>query len=277
MTTALPRGGAWPLLRALTTLRRTGQRPLSSDTWHWQAPACDRPHLARYQHSLGYDPALCPVPLCWHYLSLQRAQLALMLRPDFPYAIPGTVHLGQTLQALAPWDTDAGCDVRITAQAEPEAANGSQTVVLHGTLHQHGVACVDSQSRYLVRRAPAQSTRPPRASQPRAPAEACIAQWPLPANTGRDYGLLSGDLNPIHLWPWSAKLLGQPQPLVHGMHSAARTEAALARHHGQALRSLSIQFMRPLLLPSHARLYLTQGGFSLWGPDNRVAVGSYAL
>lgn len=277
MSSALPRGGALPLLRALTTLRRTGQRPLSSTAWHWHAPATDRDHLARYQHSLGYDPDLCPVPLCWHYLALQRAQLALMLRPDFPFAIPGTVHLGQTLQALAPWDTSAGCEVHITAQAEPEAANGAQTLVLRGTLHQHGVACVDSQSRYLVRRAPADATRPLRASSPRAPAEACIDQWPLPANTGRQYGLLSGDLNPIHLWPWSAKVLGQSQPLVHGMHSAARTEAALARHHGQALCSLSIQFMRPLLLPSHARLYLTQGGFSLWGPGNRAAAGSYAL
>lgn len=277
MSSALPRGGALPLLRALTTLRRNGQRPLSSTAWHWHAPATDINHLARYQHSLGYDPDVCPVPLCWHYLALQRAQLALMLRPDFPFAIPGTVHLGQTLQALAPWDPSAGCEVHITAQAEPEAANGAQTLVLRGTLHQHGVACVDSQSRYLVRRAPADATRPPRASSPRAPAEACIDQWDLPANTGRQYGLLSGDLNPIHLWPWSAKVLGQSQPLVHGMHSAARTEAALARHHGQALRSLSIQFMRPLLLPSHARLYLTQGGFSLWGPDNRAAAGSYTL
>jgi hypothetical protein len=277
VSTALPPSGALPLLRALTTLRRTGQGPLSTEAWVWQAPPTDTAHLARYQHSLGYDPALCPVPLCWHYLALQRAQLALMLLPSFPYAIPGTVHLGQTLQVLAPWDTDAGSEVHITAQAEPEAANGSQTLVLRGTLHQHGVACVDSHSRYLVRRAPVETTRPPRTSSPRAPAEACIDQWDLPANTGRQYGLLSGDLNPIHLWPWSAKVLGQSQPLMHGMHSAARTEAALARHHGQALRSLSIQFMRPLLLPSHARLYLTQGGFSLWGPGNRAAAGSYVL
>jgi hypothetical protein len=46
-------------------------------------------------------------------------------------------------------------------------------------------------------------------------------------DTGRLYARLSGDYNPIHLWPWSARLLGFKRPIIHGMHTVGRAVAEI--------------------------------------------------
>src|SRR5205823_311224 len=43
------------------------------------------------------------------------------------------------------------------------------------------------------------------------------ATWRLAGDLGRRYGSVSGDLNPIHIHSLSARLLGFPTAIVHGM------------------------------------------------------------
>ena len=47
------------------------------------------------------------------------------------------------------------------------------------------------------------------------------------ADLGRRYAAVSGDRNPIHLYPLTAKALGFPRQIAHGMWSKARCVAAL--------------------------------------------------
>lgn len=44
-------------------------------------------------------------------------------------------------------------------------------------------------------------------------------EWKVPGNTGRRYGAVSGDRNPIHLYPLTAKLFGFKRQIAHGMWS----------------------------------------------------------
>jgi acyl dehydratase len=48
-----------------------------------------------------------------------------------------------------------------------------------------------------------------------------------PADIGRRYGLVSGDMNPIHLSAPSAKLFGFRQAIAHGLWTKARALAAM--------------------------------------------------
>ena len=41
--------------------------------------------------------------------------------------------------------------------------------------------------------------------------------WKLPGDLGRKYAAVSGDHNPIHLYPLTAKALGFPRQIAHGM------------------------------------------------------------
>ena len=64
---------------------------------------------------------------------------------------------------------------------------------------------------------------------------------------------MSGDYNPIHLWPWSARLFGFPGAIAHGMWSLARCAATLAsRTEGPC--TLTARFLRPLVLPASVEL-----------------------
>ena len=52
--------------------------------------------------------------------------------------------------------------------------------------------------------------------------------WKLPGNLGREYAAVSGDHNPIHLYPLSAKAFGFKRQIAHGMWTKARSVAAFA-------------------------------------------------
>lgn len=255
MTKALPPAG-WLLLRC--ALQRPAAGSLPSAAGQWAAPAISPGHLRRFNAQLGFAPGA--LPLSYHYLALQRAQLAWMLQPGFPHRLLGMVHMAQSLQRLAPWQRDAGFVLRVAGETE-----GKRNLLLRAELSQQGRPVLRADSLY----------RPPRDGGARAlreraaeapPAEP-LARWSLPAGEGRRYAWLSGDANPIHLGHWGARLFGLPSAIIHGAHTLARCEAALG---GDANR-LAIRFLRPLALPGEATLYRDADGYAVWGAAGRCA------
>ena len=59
---------------------------------------------------------------------------------------------------------------------------------------------------------------------------------------------MSGDRNPIHLYPVTAKALGFPRQIAHGMWSLARCVAALENRLPDAV-TVDVAFKKPILLP----------------------------
>ncbi len=59
---------------------------------------------------------------------------------------------------------------------------------------------------------------------------------------------MSGDLNPIHIHPLSARLFGFPSAIAHGMWTKARCLAALEARLPDAF-TVEVAFKRPILLP----------------------------
>ena len=59
---------------------------------------------------------------------------------------------------------------------------------------------------------------------------------------------MSGDHNPIHLYPITAKALGFPRQIAHGMWTMARCVAALENRLPDAVR-VDVAFKKPVLLP----------------------------
>ena len=75
------------------------------------------------------------------------------------------------------------------------------------------------------------------------------ATWQLAGDVGRRYAAVSGDRNPIHLHPLTARLFGFPRPIAHGMWSKARCLAALEGLLPDRL-AVEVEFKKPLPLPS---------------------------
>jgi acyl dehydratase len=82
------------------------------------------------------------------------------------------------------------------------------------------------------------------------PADApASATWKLGGDLGRRYAAVSGDRNPIHMHSLTAKPLGFPAAIAHGMWTKARCLAALDGRLPDAF-AVDVRFRKPILLPA---------------------------
>jgi MaoC like domain len=75
------------------------------------------------------------------------------------------------------------------------------------------------------------------------------AEWRLGGDLGRRYAAVSGDRNPIHMHSLTAKPLGFPGAIAHGMWTKARCLAALEGRLPEAF-AVDVRFRKPILLPA---------------------------
>ncbi|GEC04786.1 hypothetical protein SSP24_24410 [Streptomyces spinoverrucosus] len=102
---------------------------------------------------------------------------------------------------------------------------------------------------------PRPSDAPPPWPQERKPLPP-RTEWRLGADIGRRYAAVSGDRNPIHLHPLTARLFGFPRPIAHGMWTVARCLAAHGTPEAVLVRA---EFRAPVPLPGTVE-YATEGG-----------------
>ncbi|HWI95556.1 MAG TPA: MaoC/PaaZ C-terminal domain-containing protein [Solirubrobacterales bacterium] len=88
---------------------------------------------------------------------------------------------------------------------------------------------------------------------------AASAEWKLGGDLGRRYAAVSGDRNPIHMHAWTAKPLGFPRAIAHGMWTKARCLAAIESRLPDAFQ-VDVRFRKPILLPSRVEFASTSQG-----------------
>jgi acyl dehydratase len=266
----LPPLGAAVLLRALFKRpRRLNGVPTPRTTF-----ILDRidPHqLRRYRQALGFRAD--GIPLTYYYLLAQRAQVATMLDDAFPFRLPGTVHTENALRALAEPRHDVPLVLATTVNIRPPAENGAVIAELETVARQDGTDIFACRSTYLVVR----GQRSARRARPDAKELPVLAGWRIPRGMGRAYARISGDWNPIHLWTWSARLMGMQRPIIHGMHTLARACAELEQACGRRILALEGRFRAPAPLGSELVLGadLAAGSFAVDGGGRVVAEGSF--
>jgi acyl dehydratase len=77
-----------------------------------------------------------------------------------------------------------------------------------------------------------------------------FVEWQVPGDIGRRYGAVSGDRNPIHLYPLTAKLFGFKRQIAHGMWSKSRCLAALEKDFPASPFKVDVQFKLPMFTPA---------------------------
>jgi len=264
---ALPGASAWPLVRALF------KRPASPSAQPVQASyrldQLDADHVRRYCDAFGFPPGR--VPLTYLYLLAQRAQLATMLDRAIPFRIVGLIHVSNELAMQCEVRTDTPL-VLVTTLSMPESgANGAIECVLETVASADGKTVFTCSSRYLIKRGQRAKHAP--ASPSAAPVGDVVGEWVVTADAGRRYAALSGDWNPIHLWPWSARLMGMHAPIIHGMETMARVCAAFEQSANRRVTSLTCRFKRAVPLGASVTLMACEfpGSFVVLSSD-RVAV-----
>ncbi|MEZ5086803.1 MAG: MaoC/PaaZ C-terminal domain-containing protein [Tessaracoccus sp.] len=209
---------------------------------------------ARYARVAGF--ALRDVlPPTWLHVLTFPLQAALMAEDDFPFGLAGLVHVRNDMELLRP--VSLGEKVRLTVRAEnPQPHAKGATFDMVGTVHVGDELAWRGVSNYLSRGAVLPGD-PPHTPREQAPDASDAQRWRLPANLGRRYAEISGDANPIHLSPLTARPFGFARPIIHGMWTHARALAVFDGHLPATYR-VGAQFTKPIFLPGTVRFATAQ-------------------
>jgi acyl dehydratase len=231
-----------PLLlkAALPKIRPSGELPDVSRVRH-DVPI-DARHVASYASICGF-PRKDVLPLPYPHLLAFGLHLQIMADGAFPFPAIGTVHLENSITQHRPIGVDEKLQVTARpANLRPHAKG--QVYDMLTTVHSRAELVWEETSTFLRRGDSTGST--PGLDLPDAPSPGI--EWKLPADLGRRYAGISGDRNPIHLYPLTAMALGFPRQIAHGMWSMARCVGALENRLPDAV-TVATAFKKPILLP----------------------------
>lgn len=209
-------------------------------------------HLDAYNEVCGFARG-DTLPGTYPHMSAFGLHMALMTDTAFPFAPMGLVHLRNSITQHRPIGIDEKFDVSVHA-ADLRPHPKGKLVDLITSVSIDGEPVWDEVTTLFSRGKPAQTGATPSGAEKLAPlagvdAPDGVVHWRLAANLGRRYGAVSGDLNPIHLYPLTAKAFGFPSNIAHGMWTKAHCLAALQNKLSDAY-TVHVEFKKPILLPN---------------------------
>lgn len=209
--------------------------------------------LVAYSHVCRF-PVSGTLPTTYAHLLAFPLQMAVMSGDRFPLPLLGAVHVENRIEVVRPIGIDEALDVSVWAQDLRPHRRGRQ-VDLVSEVGVRGKVVWRGVSTYLSRgteHPEAQSSDPP-STDLLAPVTAGPL-WRLAEGTGRTYAAVSGDWNPIHVHALTARPLGFPTAIAHGMYSYARVLASLGARLPDSGLASRVWFRKPVRLPSTVRL-----------------------
>lgn len=210
----------------------------------------DGSRLAAYDRVCAFRLRDVVPPTFPHILAFPL-QLSLMTDPAFPFPAIGLVHIANRITQHRPIRSSERLQVDVWATPVEDHPRGKQ-FSLRSEVRAGDELVWEEVSTNLKRgegSGPKSTGQPPAEALPSAKDLPATATWTLPGDLGRRYGSVSGDLNPIHLHPLSARLFGFPSAIAHGMWTKARCLSALEPRLGDPF-TVEVAFKRPIPLPA---------------------------
>lgn len=210
-------------------------------------------HVANYARVCGFAKEH-GVPITYPQMLAFPLLMAYFCSDDCPWPALGTVHLANKIeqrQGLSPGDA-----LRVEMRSAGLMAHekGQVFALEIKITRAHEVVWEATQS--LLRLGVENPTGPAYSSElATEPPLSHQADISAPADIGRRYGRVSGDLNPIHLSALSAKLFGFRRAIAHGLWTKARALAALMPRAAVAQAGVAVEFKTPLYLPARVSLW----------------------
>ncbi|GAA2424417.1 MaoC/PaaZ C-terminal domain-containing protein [Streptomyces coeruleofuscus] len=224
----------------------------------------DLARLAAYERVCGFptgDDALPPTYP--HVLGFPLA-MRLMSGRDFPLPLLGLVHTSITITRHRAMPATGAYELTVYVEGLAPHRRGTEATVVT-EVREGGEVVWESRSTYLARHRTRRTAGAPR-EEVRKPLPA-VAEWRLAEDVGRRYAAASGDRNPIHLHPLTARLFGFPRAIAHGMWTVARCLAAQGTPDSCHVRA---RFRAPVLLPGTVTYAAQDGRFELRGREDRL-------
>ena len=272
-----------PVVNRLPGVRKTGRDP--SSLHEVRSATVTREHVTAYAAVCGF-PVKDTAPLTFPHVLAFPLHMAVLTSPEFPFPAIGTLHLANSITQHRP--VAVGETLRLEVHTSPLRPHRLGTAVdFLATATVDGESVWESTSTYLRRGcsdavvstgstddAGRSTDDEGRSSDDEGRSTAVVpgrVTWRLGGDVGRRYAAVSGDHNPIHLYPLTAKALGFPRQIAHGMWSLARCVAALENRLPDAV-TVDATFKKPIFLPGTVAFGQDRAGdgiaFALTSPKN---------
>jgi hypothetical protein len=216
----------------------------------------DPDRLAAYDRVCGFDLSDTLPPTYPHMLAFPM-HLALMTDGRFPLAAMGLVHIANAITVHRSLRVSERLSLRVWSTPIAPHPRGRQFTIR--TEARVGDELVWEESSTNLSRGKANGDAA--TAEPVIPSTAelaATATWRCAGDLGRRYGSVSGDLNPIHVHPLSARLFGFPSAIAHGMWTKARCLAALGPELPAAY-TVEVAFRKPIRLPATVQFAEAEG------------------
>ncbi len=212
--------------------------------------------VAAYAKVCGFTLRDSLPPTYPHVLAFPL-HMALMSDGSFPFGAVGLVHIANRITQYRRIGVDEELSLRVQATKIAKHPKGRSFDVVTEARVGRQIAW-ESTSTFLSRGKGDPGAGSGEAFPIVAEDTPASAEWTLPGDLGRRYAAVSGDRNPIHMHSLTAKPLGFPAAIAHGMWTKARALAALDARLPDAL-CVDVRFRRPILLPAKVEFATSDG------------------
>jgi len=202
--------------------------------------------VAAYAKVCGFTLRDALPPTYPHVLAFPL-HMAVMADGSFPFGAVGLVHLENRIVQHRPIGLEEELTIRVRPTPLRPHPKG-RTFSLLTDVRVGRQKVWESTSTMLRRGRGAEEAKPAESWEPLPAGAPASAEWRLEGDLGRRYAAVSGDRNPIHMHSLTAKPLGFPRAIAHGMWTKARCLAALEPRLPEAF-AVEVRFRRPILLP----------------------------
>jgi acyl dehydratase len=194
------------------------------------------------------------LPVTYPHVLAFPLHMAVMADGGFPFGAVGLVHVENRIEQHRPIGIGEELTIRVRPTKLVPHPKG-QTFSLLTEVTVADERAWQSTSTMLRRgkgadEPKASKSQTPEAHRPGVGVDVgASAEWKLGGDLGRRYASVSGDRNPIHMHSLTAKPLGFPGAIAHGMWTKARCLAALDSRLPDAF-AVDVRFRKPILLPA---------------------------
>ncbi len=256
--------------RALLRRKTVGEKSLPALELILRNQRADVHRLEQYNQVCGFVSGR-EMPAIFPHIMAFPLHMELMTDERFPFPLLGLVHISNSITRHRSLTTNTLLDIRCRFGAiEPHDKGSAFSLIT--TAETGGKIVWESTSTMLHRHPVAGGDKKPDVPAIDEMQNATRETWHVASDMGRRYGRASGDMNPIHLYPLTAKVFGFPRHIVHGMWSKARAVAALSAQTGTRPFTVAVAFKLPIFLPADVTfLHKTENAgirFDLRDKDN---------
>ena len=249
-------------------------------------------NIYQYHCCTDWPSKIGVVHPCWFAMQAIQLQAQLFTDKAQPFKVLGLVHVANNIQvnqwvhgtAMVTitcrfgqvWSHSRGYMFNVLTTVTQRCANKPET---SDDAKTQVVMTIDSH--YLARQEQMQTVGllayPTPVIQAYDESQIVTSQLPLPSDLGKVYAKISGDYNPIHLYPLSAKLFGLKRHIAHGMWTKAKTFSTLTKLlWADAIKqnvsppfpqpiTINAEFLQMLYLPRLVDIRMQDNGSEVFG------------